>query len=188
MARQAQSQFAHYETATVYEGQGSQVYKAFWNDVFAWGGADETVATFHPYWANADGVAVEGQGGDVLVSYYKRPGSVLLIVSNRKNSDAVIPVRLLAAGLGLAGAPRTVTVRDSGYPPAKGDDYLRGDKPKLDGPEGLPRLDGDPADDLLMQTIHAVTSEKVFDDRITLEGDTVRVPVRPRDFRMFVVE
>jgi hypothetical protein len=33
MARQAQSQFAHYEVATVYEGQGAGVYRKYWSDV-----------------------------------------------------------------------------------------------------------------------------------------------------------
>ena len=50
MGRQAQSEFAHYETATVYQGQGSQVYKGFWQDALRWGARDPAACSFHPYW------------------------------------------------------------------------------------------------------------------------------------------
>ncbi len=170
MARQAQSMFAHYETATVYECQGKPVYRAFWDDLYRWG-AQRADVTFHPYWTTHG--AITQPDNDTLVSYYQGKQKVLLIVSNRRVENRVIPVKLDLAALGL---PATVKVKnwDTGLKPPPGADYLPGKDPK--GPE-----EPDDAD---------APEEPEFNvlQPLTLLDGVVNVPVRGRDFRVLAIE
>jgi len=202
MARQAQSQFAHYETATVYPGQGSAVYKAFWNDLLDWGAGDPAVATFHPYWDNADALSVEDQGGETLVSFYKRPGSILLMASNRRREPITLTIQLRPDRLGL---PAEFGVRscDSSFDPPPGEDYMPGaikqeiaqiqsamDERVLEVARSAGTLDVLLDDDgqLLLEDPGAreATSRAEWEPR--LEGNRLLLPVRARDFRMVVLE
>lgn len=192
MARQAQSQFAHYETCTVYECQGGQVYKAYWKDVFDWGAADPKVASFHPYWNNSDLLQVDGQGGDTLVSCYRAKGRVLLIASNRKRQECELRIRLDRKALGLKpdAAARDI---DSGATPPAGEDYI-----KEQVAATTKNLDKDPT--AVPTDGKMVNPEDLLDDEKTketekqagyaprLEGDTLVIPVRARDFRLIAIE
>lgn len=200
MARQAQSQFAHYEVATVYEGQGAQVYNKFWGDVLAWGGADPDKATFHPYWDNAEYIDVEDQGNNTLVSFYKQKGKILLIASNRRRQDYDVKVKLDLKALGLRAKP-TLKVLDSSYPPVKGPDQLSKDDLaalKQKAAESIER-NAETGGDLDLDEEMALDEiDEVFEDekkqakkaasKPTIEGNVVILPCRPKDFRMVAIE
>jgi len=194
MARQAQSQFAHYETSTVYEGQGSQVYKSYWNDVLGWGAGTVSAASFHPYWDNAKAVQVEGQGGDVLVSYYKGDGRILLIASNRRKTDQTMRIALDLAALGLKANP-SATARDSSFDPPSGEDYLgskavQEEARKMFESGGTIALGEEPDDKLLDAELEGPDELKARAEQWTarLEGNVLVLPVRARDFRLVAIE
>ena len=200
MARQAQSEFAHYETATVYEGQGSQVYKAYWRSVLDWGAGDPARATFHPYWDNAAFLKVPEQGSNTLVSFYRQAGKVLLVASNRRKEAQVLRIALDRSALGLKPGLAVRDVDGTLAPPA-GADYVPGaDKAasaaaldsSLGG--GLDEAAGGgrdtPAADV-SALLAAPAGGKAGEDQAQaprVEGDTLVLPVRGRDFRLVALE
>jgi hypothetical protein len=191
MARQAQSQFAHYETATVYEGQGSQVYKSYWASVLNWGGGNPETATFHPYWDNAKCIQVAGQGSNTLVSFYRQSGKVLLIASNRAREQRTLRITLDPGALGLLSGFKVRDVDGTCTPP-EGNDYI----PGADRMAAASALD----DSLVAGLDEKQLSPQEVDTLLTspaqrqaeeaqvmiprLEGDVLVLPVRGRDFRM----
>jgi hypothetical protein len=203
MARQAQSQFAHYETSTVYEGQGSDVYKAYWKSVFAWGGAEPAKAAFCPYWDNGGLVQVEGQGGDTLVSLYRQPGKALVIASNRSRKPQTLRIQLDPKVLGLRDgfAARDM---DTTFRPPEGEDFVPGDVGKetqkafetmeqamLARPEEVadataPRLADEGEISLDDPDEVAAAQWQALEPRV--ENGVLVLPVRPRDFRLVAVE
>jgi hypothetical protein len=195
MARQVQSQFAHYETATVYEGQGSRVYKAYWASVLNWGSGDPRKATFHPYWDNAKFVQVADQGGDVLVSFYRQPGKVLLIASNRAKEQRTLHITLDAGTLGLPSGFKVRDV-DGTLKPPTGSDFVPGaDKAAaasaLDDSIGTGLNDKQLAlqdvDTLLTSpTQKQAAEEQALAPRV--EAGVLVLPVRGRDFRQVELE
>ena len=147
-ARQAQSQFAHYETATVYEGQGAGVYRRYWNDVLGWGAGDPDKVPFHAYWNNAPYLAarrrelaaheiegtrpegpvehqwVPGHTGKLLVSFYRKSdsGALLMIVSNHTARPVLAEIELNAEKLPLPDGAKARSL-DSTFNPPPGPDY-----------------------------------------------------------------
>jgi hypothetical protein len=201
MARQAQSQFAHYETATVYEGQGAQVYDAYWQDLYRWGAGDPQQASFHPYWDNDEYLQVADQGGATLVSFYRRDGKVLLIASNRRREPVELRVELDAAALGL---PEGFAARqwDSSFQPPPGEDYRGTEAAKQEAEELLEEAgagsellmdDGGEEMDLgALEDELIDPEEKAAQERAALaprvEDGALILPVRPRDFRLIALE
>ncbi len=190
MARQAQSMFAHYETATVYEGQGAQVYKTYWSDLYRWGVASPAV-TFHPYWDNAQYLKLAEVNPNLLVSFYRKPtGGVLLIASNRAKTDAVAQIKLDTTALGLAAAPR-VTELDGTYEPAKGDDWIP-EKTKAENvkssAEGGLAMEGE-ADDSLERVLGEETAEAKAKAMVPgFANGVLTVPIRARDYRVIALQ
>ncbi len=195
MGRQAQAQFAHYETATVYEAQGKEVYQGFWKDLLGWGAGDANVP-FFPYWDNAKFLKVEGQGSAALVSFYKRPGSVFLIATNRRKQEATLEIKLDLAAMGLK-AP-TIRTLDSTFEPAAGEDFTGGDsydKAAQDEVKSslnpLGEDDGTAEGDKIEKMFVDTKAQKASADaklEPKLDGDKLTVPVRARDYRVIVIE
>jgi hypothetical protein len=197
MARQAQSEFAHYETATVYEGQGSRVYDGYWNDLADWGGADEKTAEFVPYWNAKPFLKVAGQGEETLVSFYRTPGQVFLVASNRAKQDEVLRIELDPRALGL---PATLKVRgvDRTFDPPAGEDFTGTATVANEAKQALAKSLADAAGeaeklsdeefDELLEGGDAIEVKKkaALDPR--LEGTTLLLPVRARDYRTVVLE
>ena len=197
MARQAQSEFAHYETATVYEGQGAQVYEGYWNDLADWGGADEKTTEFVPYWNASPFLKVAGQGEQTLVSLYRKPGQVFLVASNRAKQDEVLRIELDGKKLGL---PARVKVRvvDRTFDPPAGEDFTGtaavANEAKQALAKSLAAAAGDteePSDDELEELLaggEAIESKKQSALEPRLVGTTLLLPVRARDYRTVVIE
>jgi hypothetical protein len=194
MARQAQSMFAHYETATVYEGQGSAVYKAYWRDLLGWGVGDLTV-TFHPYWDNDAYLQVADQGGDTLVSFYNKAGKVLIIASNRSHEERELEINLSLNALGLKPGAEVRSL-DSSFLPPLGDDYL-GKKAMVEEADDLMERDltidisntGLSSDfDMPLDDPDVLKEKKNFALEPQMIGDVLHLPVRARDYRVVVVE
>jgi hypothetical protein len=179
MARQAQSEFAHYETATVYEGQGGFVYKGYWNDLLGWGAGDPATVSFHPYWDNTRFVQVPGQGTESFVSLYKGAGKALLIISNHGKEAREIPVTLNLPALGLRAVPAVKSL-DSTLKAPKGLDFVPARE--ADGPQDDPDEPGlDQGEDNA-----GPWAETPADP--TLAGSVLTVPVRARDYRVVTLE
>ena len=170
MGRDVVAALAHYETAYAYTPQ--EVVRPYWQDVQRWGAGDPRVP-FHPYWSNATGLQVAGQGADVLVSYYQQPGKILLIASNRTGAPREIRVKLNRAALGLP-ANAVVKQWDSTYEPAAGEDLLT--------TKDLPKVSDKPKDDFQLEEPKAPVAVQ------KLEGDVLVLPTRAKDFRMVSVE
>ena len=200
MARQAQSEFSHYETATVYEGQGSQVYKAYWSALLNWGSGDPAKATFHPYWDNDKYLQAVGQGSNTLVSFYRQPGKILLIASNRDRDPRTLRITLDAAALGLK-AGFGVRDMDGTLSPPAGADYLPGaDKAAaanaMDdamsagvGTKEDARKPGAVDDlDALLASPSAKLGEVGRPAEPLLDGRVLVLSVRARDFRIVTLE
>ena len=198
MARQAQSMFAHYETATVYEGQGSQVYRAYWKDFLEWGGGDPATCSFHPYWDNSRFLDVPGQGTDVLVSFYrKKSGGIWLIASNRKAADEVISITLKPGELGMTGAPAVKQV-DSTFDPPPGEDYrghaavaeeARNEMEKSLG-GAMEERPGQSDEDVtaLLDGAEAMAERMKEKWKPRLEGNRLELPVRAKDYRVVALD
>ena len=200
MARQAQSQFAHYEVGTVYQGQGAHVYKKFWNDVFRWGGADPDKASFHPYWDNAKYITVEDQGGNTQVSFYRQKGKILLIASNRRRQEHTIKVKLNLKALGLRPRPR-LQHWDSSYQPVKGQDQLSKQglealkkKASQDLERNVETGGGlDLADEGALDEVDEMFEDEKKEEKKAasvprLKGNIVILPCRPKDFRLVTIQ
>jgi hypothetical protein len=197
MARQAQSEFAHYETATVYEGQGKQVYEGYWNDLADWGGADENVVEFIPYWNARPFLNVAGQGDVALVSCYRGPGRVFLVASNRSKQDEVLRIEIDAKKLGISATPKLRVVDRTLAPPA-GDDFTGTAALAIEAKQSLSKslaaAVGDtekPSDDELEELLEggdATAARKKSTLEPRLEGTTLLLPVRARDYRTVVLE
>ncbi len=201
-ARQAQSMFAHFETATVYEGQGHNVYREYWKDVLGWGAGDPNRVAFVPYWNAAPAVTVDDQGGQSWVSYYHDPeGRLLLIASNRRQEDIVLRIAIDKRALGLPDQPQA-TSRDRTFGPPPGEDFggagqaaaearaLQEDRiSDLAGGAGRQR---DPLlaldiDDLLADPEEqAAAQQQAMAPR--WEDGRLLVPVRARDYRVISLE
>lgn len=200
MARQAQSMFAHYETATVYEGQGAFVYHDYWKHFLAWGGGSHETTTFHPYWDNADLLTVAGQGGDTLVSCYtQQGGKVWLVASNRRKEAHTATVELDLKALGLGASPR-VKAADGTFDPPPGDDFLDAKARQEQAAAVLAEAEYDPSEGLNDDDDELAGLEDELADpgelqakaqaawKIALKGNVLTVPIRPRDYRVVVLE
>ena len=197
MARQAQSEFAHYETATVYEGQGAQVYEGYWNDLIDWEGTDEKTAKFVPYWNAAPFLRVAGQGEETLVSFYRRAGQVFLIASNRAKQDEVLRIELDQRALGLPAVPK-VRLVDRTFDPPAGEDFTGtaalASEAKQSLAKSLAAAAGDaekPSDDELEELLagrEAIEAKKQSALEPRFDGTTLLLPVRARDYRTVVLE
>ncbi len=198
MARQAQSMFAHYETATVYEGQGSHVYAAYWRDFLNWGGGDPAECLFYPYWDNDRFLDVAGQGRDVLVSFYRKSkGGIWLIASNRKNSDMTLNITLRLDELGVTGRPKLSSV-DSTFDPPAGDDYHGSAAVAEQARKEMDKDIGDVMGDRPGPSEHDITElldgAEVAEERKRekwlprLDGNRLVLPVRARDYRVVTLE
>jgi hypothetical protein len=195
MARQAQSQFAHYETATVYEGQGKAVYLGYWKDLLGWGAGNHAAATFHPYWDNAAFVQADGQGDSTLVSLYRQKGRVLLIASNRQATNRTLRVTLDLKALGLREKPEARPL-DATFDPPPGDDFAgtaaveKEAKDLLDN-AGVDSLlgtaDRRSGQDLLNELGDTDAEHKKKWDPV-LEGNVLILPVRGKDYRVVTLE
>jgi hypothetical protein len=189
MAREAQSVFAHYEIATVYEGQGAQVYKSYWRDVLGWGAGDPKVQ-FVPYWKAGMAVAVTGQGTDALASFYRADGSgksrILLIISNRQPAARDLRITLDPSALGLRSG-FVVKDIDNGSTPPPGDDFEK-TRPKVPEPgKGLREKDNEaPGLELDDEASKTAAKARAFAPRV--EGNTLVVPMHARDFRLLAIE
>jgi hypothetical protein len=195
MARQAQSQFAHYEVATVYEGQGAGVYRTFWSDVLGWTAGDPHEVPFRPYWNNQPYLEVEDQGGATLVSFYHKPDGILLIGSNRRKEKKVLRIKLNPEQLGLS-TPLTVRNIDSSFERPPGKDYHKPTEKTREETEELLEDEGDllggaggeeTAEEMLLGE-EGMEEKKRESMRPRIEGTTLILPTRPRDFRMVEVK
>jgi hypothetical protein len=191
MARQAQAMFAHFEIGTVYEGQGSQVYKAYGRDLLGWGAGDAAVP-FRAYWENAPWLQVEGQGGDTLASFYHGKGRILLVVSNLAHAAREVSVRLDRAALGLRADAGAASL-DSCLAPPPGEDFNKAELARIATPQ-----EKDPG--ALLDDEHALGdaelddpdekeagTDPAFAPRFEPDG-TLVVPVRARDYRVIAIE
>ena len=197
MARQAQSQFAQYETATVYEGQGAEVYRAYWRDVLAWGAGDPAVA-FVPSWQSPQHLTVEGDD-EAQLCFYRKPGKLLIAASNRRKDERVWRVRGNWQELGL---PTTPTARDvdSSFVAPAGDDYVpaktvaKEAEAMLDQGSGSDLLGGNPAELGAAKVEDALTdpTERARREQARLQprwdAGVLLLPVRGRDFRLISLE
>ena len=163
--------------------------------MLAWGAGDPAVA-FHPYWKNSDAVEVDGQGGDALVSFYKKDGKLLLIASNRTTQDKDIAITLDLKALGLGPEPK-VKHCDTGYTPAEGEDMMkRGEMNETIDKAGDELMDGVAADEddgLGDDVVDAIEDQFDLEDHteaisLRLKGNVLTVPVRAHDFRMVTIE
>lgn len=191
MARQAQGMFAHYEIATVYEGQGAEVYKAYWQDLLGWGVGDPAVP-FRAYWETAPYLQVDGQGGDTLVSFYQGKGRILLIATSLARTPRELRIRLKRDALGLKPDARAVSL-DSCLAPPAGEDFSKEELAKAAVPQ-----EKDPAallatDDELGEAaledpaVKEAGADPEFAPRLEADG-TLVVPVRARDYRVIAIE
>lgn len=191
MAREAQAIFAHFEIATVYQGQGAQVYRDYWHDVLSWGAANPQVP-FIPYWKASPGVDVPGQGTDTLVSFYRNqdaPGGksrLLLVASNLQPAARDIRITLDPSALGLRSGFAVKDI-DTGSTPPRGDDFVK-TKPVAPEPgKGLRDKENDPAAlELDDDASKAAVKAKAYAPH--LEGNTLVLPMRARDFRVLSIE
>lgn len=196
MARQAQSQFAHYETATVYEGQGAFVYRDYWKALLGWGVGDVERASFHPYWDTRRYLSLEAPDDDTLVSLYRQTGKALVIASNRRREPATLRITLAPDVLGLRSgfAARDL---DPTLRPPPGDDYIQGENSK----QGRASRDA-----LLEQGVHdgwtdpglatgldleapeerSAAAEEALRPRV--DGTVLVLTVRGRDYRVIALE
>lgn len=196
MARQAQSQFAHYETATVYEGQGAFVYRSYWKALLGWGAGDVSRASFHPYWDNRRYLAMETPDDDALVSLYRQPGKALVIASNRKREPVDLRIALVPGELGLSPGFKATDLDPTLRPPP-GEDFVRGETSRQardsrdallgeggeqawKDPGGLSELDLEGPEE------RQAAKEEALAPR--LEGTVLVVPVRGRDYRVIALE
>jgi len=197
MARNAMSLLAHFENATTFTDQGTLVYRHYWQDVLRWGAADLDAVPFVPYWRTDGLLEVEGQGDDVLVSFYRQPGKLLLVASNRTPEPRDIRITLNRERLGLAQA-LAVTHWDSGYePPADGRDILSA--AELEAMQQEARTASVSVDLLDREAIEATSIVDAFleeesqllraaADAPRVEDGVLIVPVRPHDFRLVAME
>jgi len=198
MARQAQSQFAHFETATVFEGQGAFVYKGYSSSFLGWGGGDLTATSFHPYWNNAGLLQVKGQGEETLVSCYKQKGGkVWLVASNRKPDQRTLEIRLDLAALGLPGVPK-LRIVDPTFDPPAGEDYFGAGALQKEADTKMSELSreitgkkpalSDADVESLLDPPEAKRSRLQADMEPKMEGNILRLPLRAKDYRVLVLE
>jgi hypothetical protein len=117
---------------------------------------------FVPYWSEGSGVHVEN-APDVLVSFWKRPGKVLLAIVNRGEATTA-RVRLDSAKLALGG-PSGWTVSDAEAGTIVNKGYVSAD------PQALPGAWNS-------------ASQK----KIRLDGNALLVPVERHDYRQVIIE
>lgn len=185
MARGAMSVLAHFENGATYTDQGASVYHDYWRDVLGWGGGDPAVP-FVPYWKAAEYLSVEGLGEHVLASFYRDPGRILLIVSNRDRKDREIRIRLHREALGLTGTPK-VQDRDTGRTPPAGDDILTATQLTALRAEAARMAEAAMGMEEAPLDVAAILDE-TKPDTPRLENGVLAVTVRARDFRMMEVE
>ncbi len=193
MARSAQATLSHFENPTMFVDQGGQVFKAFWEALLAWGGGDPAVP-FVPYWQADPYLRVDGQGGETLASFYRQPGSLFLIVSNRRRENADIPVRLNLRALGLPATP-VVRALDGAYLPPPGEDpvllqrEMRKQPPTPSRELSMaPEVDTAWMEDLMLDEADRPVRGIAGSPPPTLDGDLLTIPVRARDFRVVLIE
>ncbi len=196
MARQAQSEFAHFETATVYEGQGSFVYKGYWKDLLGWGAGDPSACTFHPYWNNSRYVTLAAGDSDAQVSLYRQSGKVLVIASNRAREPRTLRIDLHRQALSLPEQFRARNL-DATFRPPPGDDYQGSQASQADaekaGQASMDAMLSGLPDDVAKADLSlddpdevAARADEALEPR--LEGTTLILPVRARDYRVVALE
>ena len=191
MARGAQSIFAHLENGTTFVDQGGNVYSGYSKVLQEWGALNSEVE-FVPWFKTGDELQVPGQGEDVLVSYYRDKGRILLIASNRAKKERPIPVTLDFAALGLPDNP-TFEVLKGAYQRPKGIDPWRHEPetPKAKSALRMATPEMDP-DSLTLEDPEVTAARKAAQykraHKPTLEGNVLTVPVRDHDFRMISLE
>jgi len=87
-----------------YKAMGKQPYHEF--------GRYETNVRFIPYWSRNIPAAVVKGGGDVLLTLWKRPSQVRILISNLSNEDRSIDVKVHLAKLGLRSNAMAVDERE----------------------------------------------------------------------------
>jgi hypothetical protein len=200
MARQAQSRFAHGETATVYEGQGAAVYDGYWRDLLAWGVGDPASCSFHPPWESGRYLQVAGDAGRALVSLYRRPQAAVVIASNPTSEPIDLVVELDTAALGLPAAPAARSL-DATFSPPPGADFRGMAVVKQAAAEQLTKAltdplagqeDADPLlaidDEELLEGGDAVAAKEAARWEPRIDGPRLRIPIRPRDYRVIALE
>ena len=191
MARGAQSVFAHLENGTTFVDQGGNVYSGYSKVLQEWGALNSEVE-FVPWFKTGDELQVPGQGEDVLVSYYRDKGRILLIASNRAKKERPIPVTLDFAALGLPDNP-TFEVLKGAYQRPKGIDPWRHEPetPKAKSALRMATPEMDP-DSLTLEDPEVTAARKAAQykraHKPTLEGNVLTVPVRDHDFRVISLE
>ena len=201
MARQAQSRFAHGETATVYEGQGAKVYDGYWRDLLAWGAGDPATCSFHPPWESGRYLKASGDDGKSLVSLYRRPKAAAVIASNPTREPIELVVDLDTAALGLPAAPKARSL-DATFAPPPGADFTGTASVKKEAAGQLAKSISDPLagddagadpllaadDDELLEGSDAVAAKEAARWEPRMEGSRMRIRIRPRDYRVIAVE
>lgn len=201
MARQAQSRFAHGETATVYEGQGAAVYDGYWRDLLAWGAGDPATCSFHPPWESGRYLATSGDDGRAVVSLYRRPQAAVVIASNPTREPMELVVDLDTAALGLPAEPKARSL-DATFMPPTGADFTGTASVKKEAAGALAKTLADPLadddteansllaadDDELLEGADAVAAKEAARWEPRMEGSRLKVRIRPRDYRVIAVE
>ena len=201
MARQAQSRFAHGETATVYEGQGAKVYDGYRRDLLAWGAGDPATCSFHPPWESGRYLKASGDDGKSLVSLYRRPKAAAVIASNPTREPIELVVDLDTAALGLPAAPKARSL-DATFAPPPGADFTGTASVKKEAAGQLAKSISDPLagddagadpllaadDDELLEGSDAVAAKEAARWEPRMEGSRMRIRIRPRDYRVIAVE
>jgi hypothetical protein len=201
MARQAQSRFAHGETATVYEGQGAAVYDGYWRDLLAWGVGDPATCSFHPPWESSRYLKASGDNGRSLVSLYRRPKAAAVIASNPTREPIELVVDLDTAALGLPAAPQARSL-DATFALPAGADFTGTASVKKEAAGQLAKSISDPlapddaeadpllaaGDDELLEGADAIAAKEAARWAPRMEGSRLRIRIRPRDYRVIAVE
>ncbi|MFP4029500.1 MAG: LamG-like jellyroll fold domain-containing protein [Candidatus Brocadiia bacterium] len=201
MARGCNSVLAHLECFVPF-CETSGVFNKYWRDVIEWGAMDPREVPFIPYWNTEPYLQVDGMRDEVLVSFYKDDGRILLIASNRTQEPKNIRVKLDLKALGL---PEDISVKryDRSYPPREGKDFLSNEEVKkrrkeikqdlMEGEvtdeDGL-GLGEKNVDDLFKDETPEEREEKEKKaQKPKVEGENVLVlPTRPEDFSLVSVE
>lgn len=187
MARGVNALLAHFETGYTFAGQGEQVYRDYGADLLRWG-AGSSAVPFDPYWRAGEFVRTEGQGKEVMVSLYRKPGRVLLVASNLTAAPREIVVELDREKLALGGGIKAQAF-DTGWPPANGDDIPPPGKaaggPEVEMPGDAPKSLGATGSKAAVAELEEPQKER---PDVRVEGSRVRLTVRGRDFLLVDVQ
>ena len=122
------------------------------------------------------------------MSFYRQPGKILLIASNRAPAPKTIKVKLDLAQLGLPEKP-AVKPLDSGYEPPAGEDFRPGEKPKIADAKAVTDLMGPGGEAGVGAEVDEIlTEDKKENLNPRFEGGVLLLPTRARDFRMVTIQ